>query len=83
LSRRVARVLRDGAEVDCPVAEVRRGDIVVVRPGERIPVDGTHGGEGESAVDESMLTGESMPVDKRARRGGFRGHHQPLRQLPL
>ena len=58
-----ARVLRDGAEVEVPVAEVRRGDTVVVRPGERIPVDGAIVA-GESAIDESMLTGESMPVEK-------------------
>jgi Cu+-exporting ATPase len=58
-----ARVLRDGAEVEVPVAEVRRGDIIVVRPGERIPVDGAIVA-GESAIDESMLTGESMPVEK-------------------
>ncbi len=58
-----ARLLRNGAEVEIPVAEVLPGDTVVVRPGERIPVDGTVR-DGESAVDESMLTGESMPVDK-------------------
>ena len=58
-----ARVLRDGAEAEVPVAEVRRGDIVVVRPGERIPVDGAIVA-GESAIDESMLTGESMLVEK-------------------
>jgi Cu+-exporting ATPase len=59
-----ARVIRDGAEVDLPTEEVRLDDLVVVRPGERIAVDGAvlHG---ESAVDESMLTGESMPVEKR------------------
>jgi len=58
-----ARILRDGAEMEVPVAEVRRGDTVVVRPGERIPVDGAIVA-GESAIDESMLTGESMPVEK-------------------
>jgi Cu+-exporting ATPase len=58
-----ARVIRDGAEIQVPLAEVRRGDVAVVRPGERIPVDGTVL-DGASAVDESMLTGESMPVDK-------------------
>jgi Cu+-exporting ATPase len=60
----VARVLTDGVEVETPVEQVRIGDIVVVRPGERIAVDGEVT-EGESAVDESLLTGESMPVDKR------------------
>ena len=60
-----ARVLRDGAELELPVSEVARGDIVVVRPGERVPVDGEIV-FGASAVDESMLTGESMPVAKHA-----------------
>ncbi len=60
-----ARVLRDGAELEVPVSEVARGDIVVVRPGERVPVDGEIV-FGSSAVDESMLTGESMPVAKHA-----------------
>ena len=50
--------------MDVPIAEVRRGDVVIVRPGERIPVDGVVTA-GTGAVDESMLTGESMPVDKR------------------
>jgi Cu+-exporting ATPase len=58
-----ARLLREGVEVEIPVAAVRVGDTVVVRPGDRIPVDGTVL-EGDSAVDESMLTGESLPVDK-------------------
>jgi Cu+-exporting ATPase len=58
-----ARVVRDGAEADVPVGEVRAGDVVVVRPGERVPVDGSLV-SGRSAVDESMLTGESMPVEK-------------------
>jgi P-type Cu+ transporter len=63
LQSKTARVLRAGAEMDVPVEEVRIGDTVVVRPGEKIPVDGAVI-EGASAVDESMLTGESMPVDK-------------------
>ena len=67
-----ARVLRDGAEVDVPLAEVRRGDTLVVRPGERIPVDGKLVA-GESAIDESMLTGESMPVEKRPGGAVFAG----------
>ncbi|MGI9038774.1 MAG: heavy metal translocating P-type ATPase [Gemmatimonadota bacterium] len=58
-----ARVLRDGTETEVPVGEVAGGDIVLVRPGERIPVDGEVV-SGASAVDESMLTGESMPVEK-------------------
>ena len=58
-----ARLRRDGVEVQVSVADVRVGDVVVVRPGERVPVDGQVI-EGRSAVDESMLTGESMPVEK-------------------
>lgn len=60
----VARVVVDGIERERPVGEVRSGDVIAVRPGERIPVDG-HVISGESAVNESMLTGESMPVPKR------------------
>jgi P-type Cu+ transporter len=63
LQPRTARVLRNLVEQDVPIDEVVEGDVVVVRPGERIPVDGTVT-KGESAVDESMLTGESMPVAK-------------------
>lgn len=63
LQPKVARVLKDGVEVDIPMEDVKVGDIVVVRPGERIPVDGTIV-EGSSSIDESMLTGESIPVDK-------------------
>ncbi len=63
LQAKTARVVRDGQEVEVPVEEVRVGDIVVVRPGEKIPVDGVVV-EGRSAVDESMLTGESLPVEK-------------------
>jgi Cu+-exporting ATPase len=58
-----ARVRRDEAEFEVPLAQVRVGDVVVVRPGERIPVDGKVL-EGSGSVDESMLTGESLPVDK-------------------
>ncbi len=58
-----ARVVRDGEEVSVPVAEVVVGDVLVVRPGERIAVDGVVL-EGRSAVDEAMLTGESLPVEK-------------------
>ncbi|HEY7332616.1 MAG TPA: heavy metal translocating P-type ATPase [Candidatus Limnocylindria bacterium] len=58
-----ARVLRDGREQDLPVDEVRVGDLVRVRPGDRVPVDGVIV-EGASAIDESMLTGESIPVER-------------------
>jgi P-type Cu+ transporter len=67
-----ARVFRNGAETEIPLAEVRVGDVVVVRPGERIPVDGAVI-DGASAVDESMLTGESLPVDKRPGASVFAG----------
>jgi Cu+-exporting ATPase len=67
-----ARVIREGVEVEMPVEDVRAGDVVVVRPGERIPLDGMIE-SGESAVDESMLTGESMPVDKQAGAAVFAG----------
>jgi P-type Cu+ transporter len=63
LQPRTARILRDGREVDIPIQEVRAGDRVVVRPGEKLPVDGQIL-EGASAVDESMITGESLPVEK-------------------
>ncbi|NPV93226.1 MAG: copper-translocating P-type ATPase [Firmicutes bacterium] len=65
LQPKTARVIRGGEELEIPTAEVLVGDLVVVRPGERIPVDGQVR-EGYSAVDESMLTGESVPVDKQA-----------------
>jgi len=58
-----ARVRRDNREIDVEIAEVRGGDLVIVRPGERIPVDGIIR-DGRGAVDESMLTGESIPVEK-------------------
>ncbi|WP_052018372.1 heavy metal translocating P-type ATPase [Novosphingobium lindaniclasticum] len=64
LQPKVARVRREGALVDVPVAEVTRDDLVEVRPGERIPVDGEVV-EGESYVDESMITGEPVPVSKK------------------
>jgi Cu+-exporting ATPase len=65
LQPRTARVLRDGAEVDVPIAEVVHADLVRVRPGEKVPVDGIVV-EGSSAVDEAMLTGEALPVSKAA-----------------
>ncbi|MFC1491405.1 heavy metal translocating P-type ATPase [Nitrospinota bacterium] len=63
LQAKTARVIRDGKEVDIPVEEVVVGDIVLVRPGEKVPVDGEIV-EGRSTLDESMLTGESLPVEK-------------------
>jgi Cu+-exporting ATPase len=63
LRARTARVVRDGAEVEVPIEEVLPGDDVVVRPGEKVAVDGEIV-EGQSTIDESMLTGESIPVDK-------------------
>jgi Cu+-exporting ATPase len=63
LQPKTARVIRDGAEVDVPVGQVAYGDLVMVRPGERIPVDGLVE-DGGSTVDESMITGESLPVEK-------------------
>lgn len=63
LQARTARVVRHGREMEIPVEEVIPGDLVLVRPGEKIPVDGVVR-EGRSAVDESMLTGESLPVEK-------------------
>jgi Cu+-exporting ATPase len=65
LQPKTARVVREGAEREIPIEEVRVGDTVVVRPGEKIPVDGAVRA-GDSAVDESMLTGESMPAEKKA-----------------
>jgi Cu+-exporting ATPase len=65
LQAKTARVIRQGREDDIPIEEVQLGDIVVVRPGEKVPVDGKIS-EGNSSLDESMLTGESLPVDKKA-----------------
>ncbi len=58
-----ARIIRNGRESDLPIEDVRVGDLVIVRPGEKVPVDGVVR-QGASAVDESMITGESLPVDK-------------------
>ncbi len=63
LQAKTARVVRGGEEVDIPIAEVEHGDIVVVRPGEKVPVDGVVV-NGRSTIDESMITGESLPVEK-------------------
>ncbi len=64
LQAKTARVLRDGRALDVPIEDVVAGDTIVVRPGEKIPVDGEIV-KGSSAVDESMLTGESLPVEKK------------------
>jgi Cu+-exporting ATPase len=64
LGAKTACVLRDGHEVEVPIEQVQVGDVMVIRPGEKVPTDGVIL-EGESAVDESMATGESMPVNKR------------------
>ena len=64
LQAKTARVIRDGQEMDLPVEEVLVGDVIQVRPGEKVPVDGVIV-EGSSAVDESMLTGESLPASKK------------------
>lgn len=63
LQAKTARVIRNGKTLDIPIDEVVKGDIVIVRPGEKVPVDGVIT-KGSSAVDESMVTGESIPVEK-------------------
>src|SRR3546814_4283661 len=63
LAPSMATVLRDGQETEVPTAEVQADEIVVIRPGNKIPVDGEVV-DGDSLVDESMLTGESIPVNK-------------------
>ncbi|MCK9418403.1 MAG: heavy metal translocating P-type ATPase [Nitrospirae bacterium] len=64
LQPRIARVVRDGKELDIPIEDVEAGDLVMVRPGEKIPVDGVIR-NGYSSIDEAMLTGESLPVEKK------------------
>ena len=66
LAPKTALIIQDGIEKEIPVAEVKIGDIILVKPGAKIPVDGTVL-DGDTAIDESMLTGESMPVDKKAK----------------
>ncbi|WP_320412774.1 copper-translocating P-type ATPase [Candidatus Nitrosotenuis sp. DW1] len=65
LSPAMARLLRDGQEIEIPANQVQVGDILIIRPGEKIPTDGVII-DGNSAVDEKMITGESLPVDKSA-----------------
>ncbi len=65
LAPKTAIIIQDGLEKEIPIDEVEIGDIIIVKPGAKIPVDGTVL-EGHTAIDESMLTGESMPVDKKA-----------------
>jgi len=65
LKPKTALVIRDGKEMEIPVEDVQVGDLILVRPGERVPVDGIIR-EGYSSIDESMITGESIPVDKKA-----------------
>lgn len=72
LTPKTASVIREGAEMDIAVEEVLRGDLILVRPGDRIPTDGTVV-SGESSVNESMLTGESMPVTKKQADDVFAG----------
>lgn len=63
LKVKTARVLRNHKEIEIPIEEVQKGDILIIRPGEKIPVDGVVT-DGESTIDESMITGESIPVEK-------------------
>ncbi len=65
LQQKTARILRGSREIDIPIEDVGVGDLVLIRPGEKVPVDGTVR-DGTSAVDESMITGESLPVDKKS-----------------
>ncbi|MEK7114921.1 MAG: heavy metal translocating P-type ATPase [Patescibacteria group bacterium] len=64
LQAKTARIIKDGKEIDIPINQVVAGDLIRVRPGEKIPVDGEIV-EGDSSIDESMVTGESIPVDKK------------------
>lgn len=75
LTPKTAIVLNGDQEIEMPVEEIEIGDIVIVKPGGKIAVDGMIV-EGYTTVDESMLTGESMPVDKKSRRLTFRCKYQ-------
>ncbi|MGI6160621.1 MAG: heavy metal translocating P-type ATPase [Christensenellales bacterium] len=65
LAPKTATVIHDGVEIEMPIDEVEQGDVILVKPGEKIPVDGVVI-DGHTSIDESMLTGESMPIDKKA-----------------
>ena len=82
LQAKIARTIRDGKEMEIPADQVQIGDIVAVRPGESIPVDGKVI-EGYSSVDQSMITGESIPVEKKKRRRSYRRNHQQNRCLSI
>ena len=82
LQPRSAKVLREGREVEIPIGEVGAGDFVIVRPGERVPVDGTIR-EGSSDIDESMLTGESVPAAKHAGSAVYAGTMSSSRRFSL
>jgi P-type Cu+ transporter len=66
MGAKTARVLKNGKEIEVPINELKKGDIMIVKPGEKIPTDGVVT-KGQSSVDESMVTGESLPVDKTVR----------------
>ena len=75
LQAKTARVLRNGQTLDIPIDQVVHDDIILVRPGEKVPVDGIIV-KGSSAVDESMLTGESLPVEKQVNDTVVGGNHE-------
>ena len=79
LAPKTARRVRDGDEEDVPVAQIHVGDLLRIRPGEKVPVDGEIV-EGRTSIDESMLTGESMPVEKVTGRSGHRRHRERNRR---
>ena len=72
LQPKTLKVIRDGQEIEMPIASVQVRDVIVVRPGEKIPVDGEVS-KGSSYVDESMITGESVPVEKASGEKVFAG----------
>ena len=78
LAPKTANVIRNGVEENIPTSQVKKDDVFVVRPGENIPVDGVII-EGHSAINESALTGESIPVDKETWRYGVSSYHKSVR----